>query len=276
MPKPKLFGRTAYMALLILLLSSCKKVIDYIEQHPDAYVPPCRITNYRVSGGDGTGTNFVVSYDAKGNPITMMDSDRVNAIGIDQYFRYDKVNRLSDYMQAYAPATGAIEWHKYVYPRPDYVIDTAMFYETGDVRGPSPIAKNTYEYRINAYTLDQLGRIVKIWSIPNDSPNTPSLQNTVVYDANGNLPVAYPVLIYDNKVNVYRTSKTWQFVYQNYSRNNLEYSVSSFSPRYNGFGLPLNLDNLEFWNFNPFDQFNPGPEATIDYACDLPQGPVVY
>jgi hypothetical protein len=276
MPKSKLFVRAACTVLLTLLFSSCKKVIDYIEQHPEAYIPPCRITNYRVSGGPGAKTNFVVSYDAKGNPITMMDSDRVNAVGTDQYFRYDKFNRLSDYMQAYAPATGAIEWDKYAYPRPNYVIDTAMFYETGDVRGPSPIAKNTLEYRISAYTLDQLGRIVKIWDIPNDSPNTPSLQNTVVYDANGNLPVRYPVLFYDNKVNPYRTSKTWQFVYQNYSRNNLEYSIDHFSPQYNVFGLPLTLDNLAFWGFYPFDQVNLGTEATIDYACDLPQGPVVY
>lgn len=276
MSTPKLFARAACAALLTLLLSSCKKVIDYIEQHPDAYIPPCRITNYRVFVGSALLANYVVSYDTKGNPITMLDSDRVHAVGNDHYFRYDKFSRLSDYMQAYAPATGAIAWHKYAYPRPNYVIDTAMFYETGDVRGPSPIAKNTYEYYIYAYTLDQLGRIVKIWDIPNDSPNIPSLQNTVVYDANGNLPVSLPILSYDNKVNPYRTSKIWQFVFQDYSRNNLESTIDNFSPQYNVFGLPLILDNLEMWNFYSFDEVNLGSEATIDYACDLPEGPVVY
>jgi len=47
-----------------------------------------------------------------------------------------------------------VAWHKYVYARPDYVIDTAMYYETGYVYGPSPIAKDAFEYYIKAYSLD--------------------------------------------------------------------------------------------------------------------------
>ncbi|HVV70363.1 MAG TPA: hypothetical protein VHI52_02515 [Verrucomicrobiae bacterium] len=270
----KHFVPAACMALLLFLGSACKKAIDYIEKHPDAYVPPCRITNYRVTGGYGPA-NFVVTYDAKGNPITMMDSDRVHPMGTDQYFRYDKFNRLSDYMQAYAPATEAVEWHKYYYARADYVIDTAMFYETGDVHGPSPIARNTGEYWIRAYSLDNQGRIIKIWDIPNDPPNIPFLVGTAVYDARGNLPLPGTNVRYDDRVNFYRTSKTWQFVYKNYNRNNLVLVDGSFPLQYNVFGLPTNLQNLQQYVY-PFNQENFGSQAFLQYACDMPQGPVVY
>jgi hypothetical protein len=274
------FIPAVFMALS--LLSSCKKAYDYIEDHPNTY-PPCRITNYRVMLSDGSQNNFVVTYNQEGNPITMMDSDRVNAVGDDQYFRYDKLNRLSDYMITYAPALGAVEWHKYVYPRPDYIIDTAMFYDTGLVTGPSPIAGNTTEYRINAYTLDHFGRVAKVWSIPNDSPHTPSIQATIVYDANGNLPLIHegpgeiPILGYDDKVNMFRTNKVWQFVYQDYSANNIIIPDSSSSLRYNAFGLPLNLLNLTYFQIYPFEEYNPGGlEAIVDYACSFPKGPVDY
>jgi hypothetical protein len=268
--------------IALSLLSSCKKAYDYMEDHPNTY-PPCRVTNYRMILSNGTQYNFVVTYNQQGNPITMMDSDRVNVVGNDQYFRYDKLNRLSDYMITYAPALGAIEWHKYVYPRPDYIIDTVMFYQTGLVTGPSPIASNTNEYRISAYTLDHFDRIEKVWSIPNDSPHTPSLQGTIVYDANGNLPLppesfgVFPSLGYDDKVNMFRTNKVWQFVYQDYSANNIIIPDDSSSLRYNAFGLPLNLINLTPYQIYPFEEYNPGgPEVVVNYACSLPKGPVAY
>ena len=270
-----------FMALS--LLSSCKKAYDYIEDHPNTY-PPCRITNYRMIFSDGSQNDFVVTYNQQGNPISLKDSIRANVATTDQYFRYDKLNRLSDYMICYVPAVGAIEWHKYVYPRPDYIIDTVMFYDTGLVTEPSPIAANTTEYRISAYTLDHFDRIAKVWSIPNDSPHTPSLQSTIVYDANGNLPLPFappgefvPSLGYDNKVNMFRTNKVWQFVYQDYSANNIIVQDSSSSLRYNDFGLPLNLIDLTVYLIFPFQEYNPGgPEAIVDYACSFPKGPVDY
>jgi hypothetical protein len=268
--------------IALSLLSSCKKAYDYIEDHPNTQ-SPCRIINYRMMLYGGTQYNFVVTYNQQGNPITMMDSDRVHAVGNDQYFRYDKLNRLSDYMIAYAPNLGAIEWHKYVYPRPDYIIDTVMFYQTGLVTGPSPTASNLNEYRISAYTLDRFDRIEKVWSIPNDSPHTPSLQSTIVYDANGNLPLPpesigeFAYLGYDDKVNMFRTNKVWQFVYQDYSANNIIIQDDSSSFRYNAFGLPVNLINFTPYQIYPFDEYNPGgPEVIVDYACSLPKGPVDY
>ena len=265
--------------VVLSLLSSCKKAYEYIEDHPNTH-SPCRITNYRMIISNTFQHNFVVTYNQAGNPITLMDSNRVNPVGYDQYFRYDNLNRLSDYMLTYAPAIGAIEWHKYFYPRPDYIIDTVMFYDTGLVTGPSPIASHTDEYRISAYTFDRFGRIAKIWSIPNDSPHTPSLESTIVYDANGNLPLPFAPpasLGYDNKVNMFQTNKVWQFVYQDYSANNIIVLDSSSSLRYNAFGLPLNLINLNVYQIFPFDEYTlGGPEAIVDYACSFPKGPIDY
>ncbi|MBS1605676.1 MAG: hypothetical protein JST42_23630 [Bacteroidetes bacterium] len=273
MTKINFFGLAACLALC--LLSSCKKVYDYIQEHPDAYSPPCRITNFRVVSVAGREANYVFTYNRKGNPISMMDSNRITPAGYDQYFRYDKQERLSDFMLAYAGNFGAVAWHKYFYLRPDYIIDTVMFYDTGDVREPSPIAKNTNQYRISAYTLDNFDRIIKIWSIPNDLPNTPSLQSVIVYDANGNAPLPGAGLSYDKKVNLYRTNKVWQFVYMNYSRNNLVSTDGNYFPRYNDFGLPLNPLNQRWFNY-PFNQYNAAPEANADYSCAISKGPVVY
>ncbi|WP_431216374.1 hypothetical protein ACQ86N_18180 [Puia sp. P3] len=75
---------------------------------------------------------------------------------------------------------------------------------------------------------------------------------------------------------MYRTNKVWQFVYRNYSRNNLVSTEDSYLPRYNDFGLPLNPINLERWFNYPFNQYNSAPEAYADYSCAIPKGPVDY
>lgn len=54
----------------------------------------------------------------------MLDTNHHRQLGYNQYFRYDKQGRVSDYMTTYPPSLYAVIWHKYVYARPDYVIDT--------------------------------------------------------------------------------------------------------------------------------------------------------
>ncbi len=263
-------------ALISAFLPSCHKVYEYIKDHPDAYRTPCRITNYRVTASNGAHSNYLFTYNSAGNPVSIMDSDRVQPIGIDQYFRYDRFGRLSDYLYAYAGAIGAVAWNKYEYVRPDYIVDTAMYYETGLVNGPSPVAKYTEGYYIYAFTLDAYGRIIKTWEIPNDPPHTPSLTGTLTYDANGNLSLPGPELSYDDKVNYFRTNKVWQFIHKNYSRNNLVWLDGNFPTRYNSFGLPLNPRNLERWYIYPFSLGNASRESQIDYACPINKGPIDY
>jgi len=269
--KPLLF-----LAIITLFTTtSCRKVYDFIRDHPDAHDSLCRVTAVGTRTTDGRYVEkYAITYNEKGNPVTMLTTSVFSQS--DVYFRYDRFNRLSDVMSVVPGNFGAIFWQKYAYPRPRFITDTVMLF-TGDIRdSASPIAKNSYEYHIEGYTLDAHDRIVKIWSIPNDPPHTPVLQSELHYDANGNLPLPDSTLTYDDKVNVYRTNKVWQFIFRDYSRNNIIKNDHFFFPTYNTFGLPLNILNLQAYNNYIFDIDNQNPELYITYACSVPKGPINY
>jgi len=282
MQKRPLFPSALALALaaLFFALPSCRKVYDFIHDHPDARDTLCRITTISTVGYFGNHDVYTVTYNTKGNPISMLDASPVGTSGnIDQYFRYDRFNRLSDYMWTFIGAKGGVvAWHKYAYPRKNFVTDTTISYIDVNVdTGASPIAASLDYYTITGYTLDAHERIWKIWSIPNDPLQPPVLQTTISYDANGNLPLSDSTLAYDNKVNIYRTNKTWQFVYNNYSRNNvIKPGLFEPLPTYNDFGLPLTLPNLTSNNIYYFLLVNSGPPMQITYACSAPKGPVSY
>ncbi len=272
MSKLKLFAITC---MALLSLSSCRKVYDYIREHPDAYQPPCRVTNFRVLSVNGAHSNFVISYNGKGNPISIMDSDRVNPMGWDQYFRYDRYDRLTDYIICGPPSTSAMIWHKYAYIRPDLIADTSIGY-TGEIDQPAPLAKDAVSYHIRTFNMDRLGRIAITTYLSYDPPHTPYLIDTLKYDANGNLPIPDWTGVYDDKVNILRTNKVWEFVNINYSRNNLLINDGAFPTRYNEYGLPLNLRNQARFLMYPFRVENYDQEAFVTYACSLPKGPIDY
>jgi len=263
MSKNTSFVLTALFTLSIL--SSCRKVYDYIHDHPDGHESLCRVMKMSVRTYYSANL-YTFSYNAKGDPISILDSGRIGTFGNDdQYFRYDRFGRLSDYVGTFIGQTNdVIFWHKYAYARPNFITDTTLFY-IGDVTKPSPNAADAVNgYSIHAYTLDAYGRIAGI------------------YDANGNLVQSNPDRYYDDKVNVYRTSKVWQFVYQNYSRNNLlPRSPGNPYPRlpdpvYNDFGLPLQLPNSFERTMGLFGENNIDPTIDITYACALSNGPINY
>jgi len=261
-------------AIIILFTStiSCRKLIDYIRDHPGAHDSLCQVTVLKFNKEN----KYFISYNDKGNPITMKDANRSLA-AFDRYFRYDRFNRLSDFLVAYPGSFVADIWHKYGYPRPGYVTDTVMFYDSQNVNGPSPLAMNSYQYDISGYTLDAHERIVKIWSIPNDPPHIPVLYKEVHYDANGNLSLSSPDLSYDDKVNPYRTNKVWQFLFQDYSRNNIVKNDHLFFTTYNSFGLPLAIRNLQSYNIYVFGVDNiEAAQMDITYACSAPGGSINY
>jgi hypothetical protein len=269
MKKSPLFIAAACIALSIF--SSCRKVCDFLRDHPDAHDSLCQVTALTFNGG----YRYDITYNAKGDPVTMFNNTPSGPM-LNLYFRYDARGRLSDYMGAYPGNFGAIVWNKYAYIRPGYITDTAIYYGPGDVRGPAPDAKDAFDYYINAYTLDGRGRIIKTWSIPIDPPHTPVLTAEFHYDANGNLPLPSTDLSYDDKVNPYRTNWVWQFIYQDYSRNNAVKIDYFYFTNYNSFGLPLNLRNLQSYNIYTFGIQNDGPDMDISYACAMPKGPVGY
>jgi len=276
----KLLSLTALIALFTL--PSCQKIYDYVQHHPDAHDTLCHVTSIGIKGFYGNSDQYIVYYNAQGNPDSLIDNNPVGTIGNSRYFfKYDNLNKLSDFMWAETIASGlpwfAIVWHKYVYVQSDYIVDTTLTY-AGDVRQPAPAAADAAYYTITAFTLDGHGRIIKQWSIQeaNEPPHAPVLTNTFAYNPMGNKVLSDPSLTYDNKVNIYRTNKVWQFLYNDYSLNNVIRADSSFMPSYNDHGLPLSLPNLTGNNIRLFGLYNTDTTATISYACSMPQGPIDY
>ena len=258
--------------------TSCRKVCDFIRSHPDAHDSLCRITKFYVTNVLHTPDTFYLSYNTKGDPISMLSTSPPAAPGnLDQYYRYDRLGRLSDYMLTFIKQSGAVFWHKYAYPRRDYIIDTFILYpNNGDIHGPAPDSHDGSGGSTTAYSLDAHDRIVKVWSL--NDPHHPQLMQEIKYDANGNKIQADSALIYDDKLNPYRTNRIWQFLFNDYSRNNLILNDPFVNNMYNEFGLPTQLGNLE--NHNPnillFGSSNIDPYIHITYACSMPKGPIDY
>ena len=272
-------------ALLILAaLPSCRKVYDFIRDHPDAHENFCRVSKLTIRGALGDPDLFIFSYNAKGNPISIVDSVPPGSNGnVDQYFRYDGLDRLTDFITTFIGSNVAIIWHKYAYPGQGFITDTVLEY-TGRSDGPAPIAgaSSSFLLFIHGYSLDARGRISKYWTLSENPHQPPVFDGDAIYDAGGNLPLPHAGLYYDDKVNVYRTNKIWQFVYQDYSRNNILPSDPGTPypplplPVYNDFGLPVLLPNSLERNRTLFFLNNTNPTMVITYACSMPKGSVDY
>ena len=268
---------------ILFTFSSCKKGYEIIH-NPDGHPSPCQITKFDIQSFYFTPDEYVIGYNAAGNPDSMIDIHPIDNLGNPRYFfRYDSLNRLTDWMitnQPYSTTGGyfAFSWHKYEYVHPNYITDTMITY-AGDVRGPRPIASATLTTNtVKAYTLDIHGRISKIWSLreANGPDHAPVLLTTNIYDTNGNLPLTDTSLTYDNKINYYRTNKVWEFIFNNYSRNNIVKKNSTFTPVYNTYWFPTSLENYDPFSVRPFGVINNSLTLDITYACSMDHGPVDY
>jgi len=228
-------------AAAVLLVSGCTKALDYFRDNPGEVIKQCQVQTLQVYSDNGGTVN--IDYNSAGNPVDMLyyffdSTGPEDPSATDKHFRYDKRNRLTDYLQNYVSGLfgiepGAITWDSYSYPRANIVVDSFFAYGDMLITDPNPPI-SSLEY-IRIFQLDGEGRIIKV-----TQGSGPGSVTNFSYDRNGNLVV--PGVTYDSTVNPYRTNAVWMFVFQNYSVNNphqeIEYGPLLTYSDLNAFGLP--------------------------------------
>lgn len=244
----------------LLLLTGCKKLLDYIHPRPDDKGKNCRIekvtTNYanECDGGNNFSDTAWFSYNQQGNPAsvkyTFSKFYQCWSYPLDKYFKYDNSNKLLLFLDyAFASGKAALFWHKYNYVNSYLITDSMFVYAEGDwFIHDRP--QNFAYVNVTAFELDYFGRVIS---------ETEGVQTkTYTYDSNGNL--VKPGVTYSNKMNIRQTNKVWMFLDRDYSLNSPEGDAS----QYNGEKLPVKLNEMpHFINREAFD-FH---DIAVKYKC---------
>ena len=220
-------------AAAVIASPACTKHLDVGElvQQEVKFCPVLQLESFDPANPDSPALQIVVHYNDAGNPVEMLNVK--GAFGGDQrdyHFRYDRFNRLTDYLMNPTISPAALEWHTYTYPAWSMVVDSV--YGENDpalITAPRPNADGFLGVTI--HFLDNEGRIIEDQGFNNV---------TFQYDAWGNLIRDLP-FPYDNKFNPYLTNNVWRFIYEDYSVNNYlfeEFTGPISIAKYNAFGLP--------------------------------------
>jgi hypothetical protein len=273
MKKQRSFSLAVLSVVIILLYSSCSKGLppDRLQREVEA----CPILwldgrDTTLSGAAAEFGRYRVDYNRAGNPVDIIFTAGSYPGASDQYFRYDRYGRLSDYMFTYHGSVGSLIWHRYGYPDRHTITDTSFDY-VGDVTSPEP-PHASFDTYFAIDKLDDRGRIIKTTLyIGLDSSfvtTDPPEISTYVYDANGDM--VRPGVVYDDKISPYQTNSVWMLIYNDYSVHNPLNITGGFGgaaaiTRYNGLGLPLVMDG-GLYNFYLFDSYV-GDQLNITYGC---------
>lgn len=161
-------------------------------------------------------------------------------------FRYDRNQRLTDFIGIYQDGFNTEFWHKYYYDQAGRITIDSVYIFGIMVNGMLSYPRFIY---VNVLKYDSKDRIIE--EIRTSPPYDPTVYN-YTYDANGNKIGP----LYDQKVNYHRTNKIWMFLDREYSLNN-----PFNADQYNSLSLPVkvNLDGESgFQSFlgNYFTQAN--------------------
>ncbi|TWF40628.1 hypothetical protein FHW36_104311 [Chitinophaga polysaccharea] len=227
-----------YIAIINFVNTGCRK-------EPGIHFPGPHCDILSITGNfNGPIDTVSFSYNIAGNPITVTRA--FPSTGFPNYqFRYDKNNRLTDYITLYPNSNEFETWHRYYYRGNRIVFDSIFqFGLLGEVPRPSPFAPNQFIRGYAAFEYDEMGRITK--TIDSIGWIYGRLTRYYTYNQEGNLvkvvyqsatfPEEDSLIIsgYDNKVNMHLTHPVWQFLDRMYSLNNPIKGES-----YNKHGLPL-------------------------------------
>jgi hypothetical protein len=277
-------------AAMTCLLPGCSKIAERLEQDPDEIGKFCRIDTFNYTGMSVPYYQQVtISYNRFGNPVTMAPSAYSPVFGEDFddiFFRYDKFDRLVDCIfggvdpNPYPDgpfSIGSIDlWHRFTYPMPGIVVDSFFNY---DGPGIPPIENPPPGYvsvTVSRYELDKEGRTIRteVKREPGTASSTTSYNTR--YDNRGNM--VRPGIVYDDKVNVYRTNKVWQLLFQDYSMNNPIFPATTFYPpttgitAFNKWGLPLGYAPNEGHPEPAIFFYILFQNLEISYSCDKAAG----
>lgn len=239
-----------------MALPGCTKHLNLGELIQQDVVKSCPILQLQSLD---TTEQIVIHYNNAGDPVDMLYVKGAPDLDMQDYhFRYDRFNRLTDFLMNPSITTVAFEWHTYTYPARNVVVDSVYFEnDPAPITAPRP---NSDSYAgMTEHFLDNEGRIIEDQGFQGT--------NYFQYDAWGNLVRNIP-FPYDNKFNPYLTNNVWRFVYEDYSVNNYLFSAPGgpFAiTKYDAIGLPeiyqggygLGLFNYEFY-----------PGMQIVYGCD--------
>lgn len=215
------------LLLIITFMNSCIKLVDYLQQHPDAEVPGCAIrkmVTYTSYNGIKESRTTDFTYNAYGDPVSITVSSTGTG-NPNRQFRYNSKRQLTDYIGAYTNGTFQY-WTTYVYTGDRITRDTTFIFGTLGTR-----PTGYYDYYLTEYEYDSYNRITKVVSVSHSGGG--GIGSTYTYGADGNLVNGET---YDNKVNFRRTNKIWMFLERNYSVNNAKPGMS-----YNSNQLPLTI-----------------------------------
>ena len=249
----------------LLLLSGCKKLLDYIHPKPHEHAKNCRIERVTTNFPDTYALEDEVfkdtawfAYNAHGNPVSIKHrytKMRDGLYTLDMRFKYDNKNRLLVFLENAVPSDDvnvfAFFWHKYTYIGDYLIIDSVFTYASGNwnVSDRPELFDEVGSPRVAVLELDFFGRIKTERSLYVDLAYN--------YDANGNLQ---PGVGYTNKTNIRQTNKVWMFISRDYSVN----SPVGDASQYNGEKLPVKLNAMPYFAGGFLFEFK---DIEVKYKC---------
>ncbi len=196
---------------VMIALSGCNKIKDYLENNPTAEYTACKIK--KVSW-NSVYSPMIFQYNKRGD-LTSITPATAGTGYPNRIFRYDAAGRLKEYIMPYSSENGFFEyWIRYVYDKQGRIIrDTSWRWGK---QGETPTAEA--DKGVTTYTYDKQGRISRTH---NQSLTYPESLTVIdyEYDNRGNL-VVYGAT-YDDKINYRRTDKLLMFIERDYSVNNI-------------------------------------------------------
>ena len=279
-----------FISIFCLFTSSgCKKVWDYVKDHPGGIANNCRIEQITYQfEADYYGPmktyydTVTIAYNTSGNPIRMkyavskLPEFYTFPSVPGRLFRYDDKNRLLVYIDGLVNTgegatpfptesgyVSSVIWHKFTYVSSTLVTDSAWLngvgnYLTQDIPEQSSGYPPHFLYE---YTLDAYGRIIK--AVQKAGLEILSIKN-FTYDAAGNL--VKPGFTYTNKKNILQTNNVWMFLANDYSVNTREGQALS----YNNNNLPVlfNKELPPYFTASDYFDYPPGDaKAQANYKC---------